>query len=163
MFTQRVQTQWWSAFETNVDVCKHMLLCHCVFSQLIYRYALSLRVFTANIQICSVTGQSTFCFASLGSEDLFSVSRSSVCRWCRPQNKYSHSAVLFSEPAASTEQWDFIIIDSADISMGWVFFFSFSFCNRERCVCPGPWPFNLFFPVVLSLFWLDGGFMAPII
>ena len=54
-----------------MDVCKHMLLCHCVFSQLIYRYALSLRVFTANIQICSVTGQSTFCFASLGSEDLF--------------------------------------------------------------------------------------------
>ena len=35
--------------------------------------------------------------------------------------------------------------------------------NRVHCVCPGPWPFNLFFPVVLSLFWLGRNFMAPII
>ena len=26
------------------------------------------------------------------------------------------------------------------------------YCNRVHCVCPGPWFFNLFFPVVLSLF-----------
>ena len=32
-------------------------------------------------------------------------------------------------------------------------------CNRVHCVCPGPWPFNLFFPVVLSLFWLGGNFI----
>ena len=31
------------------------------------------------------------------------------------------------------------------------------------CVCSGPWPFNLFFPVVLSLFWLGGSFTALII
>ena len=36
-------------------------------------------------------------------------------------------------------------------------------CNRVHCVCPGPWPFNLFFSVVLSLFWLGGSFMALII
>ena len=36
-------------------------------------------------------------------------------------------------------------------------------CNRVHCVCPGPWPFNLFFPVVLSLFWLGGSFMVLII
>ena len=33
----------------------------------------------------------------------------------------------------------------------------------ERIVCPGPWPFDLFFPVILSLFWSGGNFMAPII
>ena len=33
----------------------------------------------------------------------------------------------------------------------------------ECIVCPGPWPFNLFFPVILSHFWLGGSFMAPII
>ena len=33
----------------------------------------------------------------------------------------------------------------------------------ERIVCPGPWPFDLFFPVILSLFWSGGNFMAPTI
>ena len=36
-------------------------------------------------------------------------------------------------------------------------------CNRVHCVCPEPWPFNFFFSVVLSLFWLSGSFMALII
>ena len=30
-------------------------------------------------------------------------------------------------------------------------------------MCPGPWPINLFFPVVFSLFWLGVSFMALII
>ena len=30
------------------------------------------------------------------------------------------------------------------------------------CVHAGPWPYNLLFPVVLSLFWLGGNFMALI-
>ena len=36
-------------------------------------------------------------------------------------------------------------------------------CIWVHCVCPGPWPFNLFFPVVLSLFWLGWSFTALII
>ena len=38
--------------------------------------------------------------------------------------------------------------------------FPLCICNRVYCVCSGPWPFNLFFPV-LSPFRLS--FMAPII
>ena len=26
-------------------------------------------------------------------------------------------------------------------------------CNRMYCVCPGPWPFNLFFPVLFPKAW----------
>ena len=36
-------------------------------------------------------------------------------------------------------------------------------CNWVHCVCPGPWHFNLFFSVVLSLFLLGGSFMALIV
>ena len=39
----------------------------------------------------------------------------------------------------------------------------YSKCSRVHCVCPGPWPLNLFFPDILSLFWLGGSFMALII
>ena len=37
------------------------------------------------------------------------------------------------------------------------------YVTRVPCVCPGPWPFNLLFPVILSLFWSGGSFMALII
>ena len=60
---------------------------------------------------------------------------------------------------------EFILHDSCSIMMGiiWLQHNLWSMCNQVHCVCPGPWPFNLFFPVVLSHFWLGGSFMALII
>ena len=44
----------------------------------------------------------------------------------------------------------------------WMIFF-YMVCIQVCCVCPGPWPFNLFFPVILSLFGWGRSFMALII